>query len=437
MGFGDFVKNVWGATEKEAKEGMAEASHAITTAAKDLEDVGKSVEQEVSKGVATAIKDAENAVAATKEAAGKTAKTLVADPIASAAAGVNDYLAKHQVAKKLGQLSSTAAKSANAVLAKVKKFGNDAIASIEAQCPFAGASILLSTMKKNQDLLNAARNKGLQSNPKVIALKNMQDAMAKALMSDDVYSETSKIDIPGYTRMDPTAIDNLFQACGASNEFNSESPNFHAALYKSNDKPTVYTLAFRGTDPFNPADLATNVQQARGLDTPAYNSAITLASALKNIIKLEDPNASLEVTGHSLGGGLAEAASSATGAKGTTYNAAGLSQYYIDKGQYSNDLKQNLVNYHVDGEILTTAQDLVPGIPTSSGQQVALPAPMFAIAAPLPLAVGVLASPLLGPGPAAALAGSIALHKMGSVEDGMVNASAEQQSAVSKLVGGT
>jgi hypothetical protein len=75
-----------------------------------------------------------------------------------------------------------------------------------------------------------------------------------------------------------------------------------------------------------------------------------------------------------------------------------------------NNLQQNLVNYHVAGEPLTTAQNLVEGLPAAAARQVELPAP-----------------------PNASLSD---LHSMTSVETGLVGSGMESQSAVSKLVGG-
>jgi hypothetical protein len=484
MGFGDFLRNAWGATEKEAKEGMAEASHAITAAAnyvesaantaeklagnaiaaaeQDAADAARSAEQEANKIAAdvkndaqkvaasaqqegkklgAAVKndadkiaaiakeDAEHAVAATKDVAVKAVKTLVKDPVVAAAKAVNDYLERHQVVEKAEQIRHALAATAASIYSKTMQFTQDAIASVEAQCPFAGASKVLSALTKNQELLAKAQNMGLKNDPSVQALQNTTDVMAMALMSDDVYSDKPKIDIPGYHRLSDDEIDSLLGGKGISKTFNTPSPNFHAALYLHYDSVgnAVYTLAFKGTDPLNRADRATDIEQARGLDTPAYDSAIALAQEVK--MATLGKGASMQVTGHSLGGGLAQAASSVTRASGAIFNAAGLNQYYLDQGKYSAELNQNLVNYHVVGEIVTTAQQLVPGIHAASATQVAIPAPLLVTAA-----TGLLAVPL-GIAPAA-LAGSVALHLMGSVETGIVNAGAGNQSAVSKLVGG-
>jgi hypothetical protein len=94
-------------------------------------------------------------------------------------------------------------------------------------------------------------------------------------------------------------------------------------------KAVVYTLppdfpfepktvvAFRGTTA-DPEDILTDHDQALGLETEQYKAATDLGRQLR----LRIPGA--EVTGHSLGGGKAQAAGVIGGLKGSMFNAAGL-----------------------------------------------------------------------------------------------------------------
>ena len=94
-------------------------------------------------------------------------------------------------------------------------------------------------------------------------------------------------------------------------------------------KAVVYTLppdfpfdpktvvAFRGTTT-DPEDILTDHDQALGLETDQYKAATDLGKQLRSRI----PDA--EVTGHSLGGGKAQAAGVAGRLKGSMFNAAGL-----------------------------------------------------------------------------------------------------------------
>ncbi len=81
------------------------------------------------------------------------------------------------------------------------------------------------------------------------------------------------------------------------------------------DPKTV--VAFRGTTG-ETEDILTDHDQALGLKTRQYDAATNLGKQLKD----QMPNA--EVTGHSLGGGKAQAAGVAGGLKGSMFNAAGL-----------------------------------------------------------------------------------------------------------------
>jgi hypothetical protein len=81
------------------------------------------------------------------------------------------------------------------------------------------------------------------------------------------------------------------------------------------DPKTV--VAFRGTTG-EAEDILTDHDQALGLKTRQYDAATELGKQLKDQL----PNA--EVTGHSLGGGKAQAAGVAGGLKGSMFNSAGL-----------------------------------------------------------------------------------------------------------------
>jgi len=85
-----------------------------------------------------------------------------------------------------------------------------------------------------------------------------------------------------------------------------------------------YVLSCRGTETGSglrtaASDIGTDVAQAIGLETDAYKRAIEAAKRMPG-----KGNLSIELTGHSKGGGQAAAASMATGIPATTFNAAGV-----------------------------------------------------------------------------------------------------------------
>ena len=88
---------------------------------------------------------------------------------------------------------------------------------------------------------------------------------------------------------------------------------FKAAMYQSSfERPPKLVVAYAGTE--NGADWKTNLLQGSGLKSEQYNRAMRLA---KTISRTTDP-LDVEATGHSLGGGLASAASVVAGIKGYT-----------------------------------------------------------------------------------------------------------------------
>jgi hypothetical protein len=109
-------------------------------------------------------------------------------------------------------------------------------------------------------------------------------------------------------------------------------PGFKSILYQdfAAKEDNTFILAFAGTDDtagefFNGKgyDWAENVCQALGWDSFQYQYAMQVATAIQEATKKLGA-ASFSTTGHSLGGGLASAASVVTGATGITFNAAGL-----------------------------------------------------------------------------------------------------------------
>jgi hypothetical protein len=91
------------------------------------------------------------------------------------------------------------------------------------------------------------------------------------------------------------------------------------------------------------------------------------------------------MTGHSLGGGLAAAAALATNRPAVTFNAAGLNVLSeLDYGALSYSNALSIVNYSVQGEILTQLQRFL--LPEAAGSQFEIkPAPQDAGASAITL----------------------------------------------------
>lgn len=98
--------------------------------------------------------------------------------------------------------------------------------------------------------------------------------------------------------------------------------------------------------------LANNFPQSVGMETDYYDRAMRLAK------DLQDRGLKYELTGHSLAGGMAAAASAVTGNHATTWNAAGLHPETAlrfasqNHGVAVHDVNKSVVSYQVQGELL-------------------------------------------------------------------------------------
>ena len=123
-------------------------------------------------------------------------------------------------------------------------------------------------------------------------------------------------------------------------------------LYAKGDPPK-YVLCMRGT--FEKKDWGTNAKQALGFEDTSYNEAII------NSQELGRRGVNVELTGHSKGGGMAAAASAASGLPATTFNAAGVHQKtLISQGLTEHQIAEaarDVEAYHNARDPLNFSQD--------------------------------------------------------------------------------
>jgi hypothetical protein len=174
-------------------------------------------------------------------------------------------------------------------------------------------------------------------------------------------------------------------------DFENSKTGFQADLYR-NKQTGTYVLAFRGTE--DKMDWVYGNTQAFDSNAPQYKQAMDLATNLHAALG----NKLTDITGHSLGGGLAAASSMITDIPATTFNAAGLNPKTITSRGYTLDqsrVNSLITNYHVQDELLTSLQvngsvgdiplAVVPGIgplaelagiasPNSAGRQITIEA---------------------------------------------------------------
>ena len=168
-----------------------------------------------------------------------------------------------------------------------------------------------------------------------------------AIMAKHVYGD-SKIKLVGGWKV---------SSAGKGLALNNETTGFKSQVYERTVKgKTEYTYATAGTEDM--VDVKQDVKQVFGL-AEQYKQSVEVAGDLKTALP---KGAELTFTGHSLGGGLAEANAIATGDNAITFNAAGLSVFSPGGNQQSNTTNA----YILTTDPLNAAQSAT-GLPTAGG----------------------------------------------------------------------
>ena len=143
---------------------------------------------------------------------------------------------------------------------------------------------------------------------------------------------------------------------GLSNAtFEDANTGFRAMLYQSKDEQEI-VVVYRGVRRSNILrDSQTCLSQGLGFGAEVYQQAIELGMAV-----VEAYGDKVFFTGHSMGGGLAAAASLVANRPAVTFNSAGvhpttLEGFDLDDAAINERLK-SIINYYVPGEWLSTLQ---------------------------------------------------------------------------------
>ena len=134
----------------------------------------------------------------------------------------------------------------------------------------------------------------------------------------------------------------------AGSDFRAQVYEPDPLVFGDEAKPVV---AFKGTT--TGEDWAENLRQGTDSESKYYDRAVKIGSAL------ELASADVEVTGHSLGGGMASGASRASGKPATTFNAAGLHENTVNRygGTVHEPEVENITAFRVENEVLTGMQE--------------------------------------------------------------------------------
>lgn len=217
-------------------------------------------------------------------------------------------------------------------------------------------------------------------------LAQMDEAAKYAPLSQDVYAinDDNLNDPPppaGWTRkgqdhdkmrellqrdMTDGQIDNMFAPKGST---------YRAMLYENTETGEL-ALSYRGTQ--TGKDWLENGRQGLGLQSDHYRRAMDLGEQIDLAAEMNGQD--LSITGHSLGGGMASAASVVTGRKAVTFNAAGVHPDTVPDYDLAG-ARKNITSYVVDGEALNHRvqdnRDIIRGAASygagAAGQAVAGP----------------------------------------------------------------
>ena len=183
-------------------------------------------------------------------------------------------------------------------------------------------------------------------------LKRLIHDIEHAKLSDSVYPERGVDAPPGWTNISNNSAELAKYGLTPKMLHDPDDSKFRAQMYVPD--PAVFgddmkpTVAFKGTT--SGEDWKNNLMQGLGIKIRLLRRAVGIGN------QLGDVGADVEMTGHSLGGGMASAAAGASGSNATTFNAAGLHDSTIKKCEGTPHESQ-INAYRVQGEILTGIQE--------------------------------------------------------------------------------
>ena len=186
-------------------------------------------------------------------------------------------------------------------------------------------------------------------------------AVERARLAEDVYNVGQGEPPEGWERVSPQELaklgmtESMFPQLDPKFRPDEYKDGYYPELYKT--KPDIfgevrYVLAFRGTQ--GRKDGVTDMVQAFGGETDHYTRAIKTARSLKKVM-----GDKFDITGHSMGGGMAAAAGIVSGTCVYAIDPAGVHPATLERVENSDGLAsacQYVQNFVAEGEILDTVQ---------------------------------------------------------------------------------
>lgn len=195
--------------------------------------------------------------------------------------------------------------------------------------------------------------------PPVAQVAIPQNPCLTAVLANHAYNTAQGIQIAGKDGLNEdnvTLVNPSELPYPLSNLQWSNSSGFNSSLYKvSNGDGTFgYVYSTAGTDDLY--DIVDDVQQGSGFDSAQYNLSVSNAIQIAQWASIN--GYSLSFTGHSLGGGLANANALATHLPATIYNPAGLSDNTITSLSLDTSYSNLVTAYVVKGDPVDVANYL-------------------------------------------------------------------------------
>lgn len=314
-GWGSAFKTAWdGATDAARRK--AQAAMASARAAADA----------VVQGGKKAVQATAAAVDAGVDAVGRAASAAKDKAVGAAAAAAK--AGKNIVGfggRALGEAGGTGASLATAPYRVVRQqFSPTRPPSPIQPCPASTEAKIDRLEQRNSEIRAGRRSQDPHKRQAADRLARNNEAVELARLSDNAYAQYPGPEFTYPTGTDSPAPTGWSVVPAAELESRGVSVKdleaARAVVYRTPEtwpggQKTV--LSFRGT-----ADLEDGIvdhDQAMGLPTDQYKSAMQVGDAMSNGF-----GTSVVVTGHSLGGGMAQAAGAAGGLQGTMFNSAGL-----------------------------------------------------------------------------------------------------------------
>lgn len=190
-----------------------------------------------------------------------------------------------------------------------------------------------------------------------------------AILSALEYTDasTSLWEHTGYHSLDATNLPensplyNLANKIEHLNDHLLGMTGFHAGLYY-NERTKEYAVAFRGTEK-SIADWYADGTQGGGHVPKQYKMAIEIGDIIRQIKEL-NPDIVINITGHSLGGGLATVAGKVSGCQTIVFNPAGLHPNTIEYAKQ----KETYVYKNFDLKVISTDDDPLTNVQEGKGR---------------------------------------------------------------------